>query len=107
MGFTIYLGDNALARKDYAGAEAAYRLVIERQPNHVASLNNVAWLMARAKKPGALTFAEKANELQPNQPALMDTLAVALAAEGSMPFRVERDSLIWPGRARTDEPADA
>jgi hypothetical protein len=26
---------------------------------------------------------------------------------GSMPFRVERDSLILPGRARTDEPADA
>ena len=26
---------------------------------------------------------------------------------GSMSFRVERDNLIWPGRARTDELVDA
>ena len=79
--FAVYLGDNALARKEYASAEAAYRHVVELQPNHVAALNNVAWLMVKTNKPGALAFAEKANELQPNQPALMDTMAIALAAE--------------------------
>lgn len=81
MGFAVYLGDNALARKDYANAELAYRHVASMQPTHVAALNNIAWLMLKANKPGALPFAEKANELQPNQPALMDTLALALAAE--------------------------
>ena len=89
LAFTVYLGDNALARKDYAGAEAAYRRVVERQPNHVTSLNNIAWLMAREKKPGALAFAERANDLQPNQPALMDTLAVALAAEKRIDQAIE------------------
>jgi putative PEP-CTERM system TPR-repeat lipoprotein len=87
--FTIYLGDNALARKDYPAAEAAYRHVVELQPNHVPSLNNIAWLMVKSNKPGALPFAEKANELQPNQPALMDTLAVALAAENKLDQAIE------------------
>ena len=43
------------------------------------ALNNVAWLMAQQKKPGALPLAEKANKLMPDQPALMDTLAYVLA----------------------------
>ena len=81
VAFVVYLADNALARKDYANAELAYRRVAELQPTQVAALNNIAWLMVKANKPGALPFAEKANELQPNQPALMDTLALALAAE--------------------------
>ena len=81
IAFAVYRGDTALARRDLVGAEAAYRHVIELQPDHVASLNNIAWLMVKANKPGALAFAEKANALQPNQPALMDTLAIVLAAE--------------------------
>jgi cellulose synthase operon protein C len=81
VAFPVYLADNALARKDYPGAESAYRRVVEVQPNHVAALNNIAWLMVKNSKPGALSFAEKANALQPNQPALMDTWAVVLAAE--------------------------
>ncbi len=81
VAFVVYLADADLARKDYANAELAYRRVAELQPTQVAALNNIAWLMLKANKPGALPFAEKANELQPNQPALMDTLALALAAE--------------------------
>ncbi len=87
--FAIYLGDNALARKDYAGAEAAYRRVIELQPHHVASLNNIAWLMVKTQQAGALPFAQKANELLPNQPALMDTMAVVLAAENRIDQAIE------------------
>ena len=89
LAFVVYQGDNALARKDYANAEAAYRQVVELQPNHVTSLNNIAWLMVKANKPGALPFAVKANELQPNQPALMDTLAVALAADKRVDQAIE------------------
>lgn len=80
-GFHYYLGDAALARKDYAAAEASYRSVLEIQPTHALAMNNVAWLMAQQKRPGALPLAEKANELLPNNPALMDTLAWVLALE--------------------------
>jgi cellulose synthase operon protein C len=89
LAFATYMGDSALARKDFAGAEAAYRHVLELDPNHVASLNNVAWLLVKANKPGALPFAERANELQPNQPALMDTMASVLAYEKRLDEAVE------------------
>ncbi|MDP1649759.1 MAG: PEP-CTERM system TPR-repeat protein PrsT [Rubrivivax sp.] len=81
IAFRYYLGDAALARKDFSAAEAQYRSVLEVQPGHALAMNNVAWLMAQEKRPGALPLAEKANELLPNQPALMDTLAYVLALE--------------------------
>lgn len=79
--FHYYLGDVALARKEFAAAEASYRSVLEIQPKHALAMNNVAWLMAQQKRSGALPLAEKANELLPNNPALMDTLAWVLALE--------------------------
>jgi putative PEP-CTERM system TPR-repeat lipoprotein len=79
--FAVYQGDEALARRDLAASEAAYRRAIELQPDNVVALNNVAWIMAKQGKPGALALAEKANGLRPNQPTLMDTWAFALAAD--------------------------
>ncbi len=81
-GFRFYLGDLALARKDLAAAEGHYRDVLRIQPENALALNNVAWLMATAKKPGAVAMAEKAVALLPDRPVIMDTLALALAAEG-------------------------
>ena len=87
--FALYLADSALERKDYAAAEAGYRQVVTLQPTHFVALNNIAWLLVKASKPGALPFAEKANELQPNQPLLMDTLALALAAEKRVDLAID------------------
>lgn len=87
--FRFYLGDKAMAGKDFAAAETHYRSVLEIQPNNPMALNNVAWLMAQQKRPGALAFAEKANQLLPDQPALMDTLAYVLALENQGPRAVE------------------
>lgn len=80
--FYFHLGDTALSRGDLAQAETNYRQVLRVQPKHALALNNVAWLMAKAKKPGAVAMAEKANQLLADRPAIMDTLATALAAEG-------------------------
>ncbi|GAB4041960.1 MAG: tetratricopeptide repeat protein [Rubrivivax sp.] len=87
--FFFYLGDVALANRDNATAEARYRKVLELQPENPLALNNVAWLMATAKKPGSVALAEKANALLPNRPVIMDTLALALAAEGKVPQAVD------------------
>lgn len=89
VAFRYYQGDAALARRDLAAAEAHYREVLEIQPKHALALNNVAWLMAQQKKPGALALAEQANALAPNQPAVMDTLAYILALEKQAPRAVE------------------
>ena len=87
--FPFYLADRALAARDYAGAEARYRKVIELQPNNALALNNVAWLMVQQNKPGAVPFAEKANQLLPGRPPLMDPLATALAADTQVPKALE------------------
>lgn len=80
--FRFYLGDLALGRKALDEAERHYREVLKIQPENPLALNNVAWLMATMKKPGAVALAEKAVALLPDRPVIMDTLALALAAEG-------------------------
>ena len=79
--FLFYLGDVALAQNDLPGAEALYRAVLQRQPSHAMALNNLAWLLLTQKKPGALAYAQRAVAAAPHQPALLDTLAQAHAAE--------------------------
>ncbi len=83
--FLFYLGDVALAKKDFAAAETRYRALLQVSPEHALSLNNVAWLMLEQKKPGALAYAERAVKASPDRPALRDTLAQALAAENQLP----------------------
>lgn len=80
-----YLGDAAMATKQWPLAESRYRQLLEVQPNNALALNNVAWLMVQQGKPGAVAVAEKANSLLPERALLMDTLASALAAENQLP----------------------
>jgi len=87
--FRYYLGDLALGKNDMAGAEAHYRDVLQIAPAHAMAMNNIAWLLAKQSKPGAVEMATKANELAPNRPALLDTLATALAADGKYPQAIE------------------
>jgi putative PEP-CTERM system TPR-repeat lipoprotein len=80
--FLLYLGDGAINRKDYTGAENLYTRVTQLQPNNAVAFNNLAWVTARLNKDGAIALAEKANTLAPNQPAFMDTLAMLLSDKG-------------------------
>ncbi len=80
--FPFALGDDALARQDYASAEKHYTAVTKVQPNSAAAYNNLAWVSSKLNKEGAIAYAEKANAMAPNQPAFMDTLALLLAKKG-------------------------
>lgn len=92
--FVLYLGDRAIARKDYSNAEKNYAVVIKLQPNNAIAYNNLAWVSAKLNKEGAIAFAEKANTLLPNQPAFMDTLAVLLSDNGDYAKAVELQSKV-------------
>lgn len=81
QAFLTHLGDQALARKDYQGAEKIYRSLLEVQPNSPVALNNLAWTLGQLGKDGAIAFAEKANRIAPSQPAFMDTLAMLLVEQ--------------------------
>lgn len=79
--FLFHLGSMALDRKDYAAAEARYREVLALRPGNAVTLNNVAYTLLQQAKPGALPLAEQATKLMPGEPAFMDTMSRALAAE--------------------------
>jgi putative PEP-CTERM system TPR-repeat lipoprotein len=87
--YLYFLGDVALSKKQYAEAEKRYREVLEVQPNNALAMNNVAWLMVRQGKPGALALAERANLLFPDRAPLLDTLAAALAADKQLKKAIE------------------
>ena len=80
--FLFHMGDTALLQKDYPSAKTAYLAVIKLQPENAAAFNNLAWVANAQGDDGALRYAEKANELSPNQPAFMDTLATILMQSG-------------------------
>ncbi len=80
--FRLHLAEMASTRKDYAGASKHYRILLDAQPDNPALLNNLAWVAGQLKDPKAIEYAEKANKLAPDQPALMDTLGVLLVDKG-------------------------
>jgi putative PEP-CTERM system TPR-repeat lipoprotein len=79
--FLFYLGGKALMSQDYRSAESYYQKVLAIEPKQAMALNNLAWLMARSKRPGALSLAEKAYALLPEELVVMDTLAYLLALD--------------------------
>ncbi len=90
--FRSYLGERAIARKDYGNAEKNYAAVVQLQPNNAAAYNNLAWVSSKLNREGAMTYAEKANALAPNQPAFMDTLAMLHSDKGDYAKAVELQS---------------
>ena len=89
VAFLAYLGDAAIARRDYAAAEKRYLAVLQIQPENPVILNNLAWVSQQLRKDGALAYAESANKLSPNQPAFMDTWAMLLSAKGDHAKAIE------------------
>lgn len=89
IALRLHLGDVATSRKEFAVAAQHYQTALTLQPNNPMVLNNLAWVSGRLKSPKAIEYAEKANQLAPNQPAFMDTLAMLLADKGETARAVE------------------
>lgn len=87
--FRMYLGDRASGQKNFAQAVSHYQVALELQSNNALILNNLAWASGQMKSSKALEYAEKANQLAPNQPAFMDTLAMLLADKGETGKAIE------------------
>lgn len=82
--FNIYLGELAIGQRDYARAEQHLRRAVASQPSNALVLNNLAWVLYRAGKPGALEMSEKALALAPDSDAVLDTTAEILADSGKL-----------------------
>lgn len=70
-------------------AQQRYEQVLAHQADHAAALNNLAMLRLSRQEPGALPLAERAAATAPGEPALLDTLAQAQAAEQQVAAAVD------------------
>lgn len=87
--FQFYLGGEELLQGQLALAESRFAAVLKLQPENAPALNNIAWLLMKQGKPGALALIEKANQLQPKQAEFLDTLSLVLEAEKQLPRAIE------------------
>jgi putative PEP-CTERM system TPR-repeat lipoprotein len=87
--FLFYRGNTSVAIRNYGAAEADFLSVTKLQPGNAAALNNLAWAMTKLDKKGASSYAERANQLEPNRATYLDTWATALAQENQLDKAIE------------------
>ncbi|MHA7816409.1 MAG: XrtA/PEP-CTERM system TPR-repeat protein PrsT [Pseudohaliea sp.] len=71
----LMLGDETAAREQYA-------ILVEQQPDNVAALNNLAWLLRTGDPKQALAHSERALDLAPDSLQVQDTYAMVLLENG-------------------------
>jgi len=79
-----FQAEKSLAAKQYELAAKQYREILALQPKNPITLNNLAWIGGQIKDPKAIEYAEQANSLAPNTPAILDTLGALLLAKGDV-----------------------
>lgn len=72
----------------------AYLQALSIDDSNLIALNNAAWLSRTLDRPGALALAERAVQLAPDNPAVLDTLGWVLLAENR-----EQDAIAHLSRA--------
>lgn len=98
----FHMGASLLLQREFAQSEIRFREVLVMRPDDAMALNNVAWLMVQQNKPGASALAERALRAAPDQANIMDTMALALAAEGETGKAIE-----WQRKAVSQAPNEA
>lgn len=78
----VYLAETYVAEKQNKVAIEQYQAILGQNPKYVPALNNLAWLYQKEKDPRALEYAEKANQLAPDNPGVLDTLGWILVEQG-------------------------
>ncbi len=79
-----YLAERELREKDYSAAIGHYKAILSAQPRNALVLNNMAWASAQQKDPHAIEYAQKAYDIAPTNPAIMDTLGTLLVDKGEV-----------------------
>jgi cellulose synthase operon protein C len=84
----MQLADLRNIQQNFEEAEALYREVVKRDPNHRTALNNLAWLLAfrKGKEEEALGYINKAIELVGPAAELRDTRGIVLYHMGNLPM---------------------
>jgi putative PEP-CTERM system TPR-repeat lipoprotein len=84
IGFRNMLADAYIKTGDSRAAVEQYQQIVQRQPRHVPSLNNLAWLYHQMGDQRALSTARQAHQLAPQSIAVLDTLGWILVETGQV-----------------------
>lgn len=84
IGFRNMLADAYIKTGDPRQAIEQYQQILQRQPRHVPSLNNLAWLYHEMHDQRALGAARQAYQLAPQSVAITDTLGWILVEAGQV-----------------------
>lgn len=101
-GLPFYLGTLASNASDFAAAERYFQQAVDANPKLPGSLNNLAWVRAKLKRPDAVALAERAFALAPTSVDALDTLVFAhvQAGQGGKAVEVLRQQMVrLPGSA--------
>lgn len=79
----MYLATSLAQRGLNKAAIQQYEIVLARAPKNAAALNNLAVLYQQEHDPRAAAIAEKAYQLNPDDPLVADTLGWVLVDSGS------------------------
>ena len=79
-------------------AMTLYEKTLLEKNDDVVALNNLAWLYFREGKPKAREYAEKANQLAPDVPEIMDTLGWILAHDNQLEKAIGLLKTAWNKR---------
>ena len=97
----LYLGEREMGAKNLKAAAAHYQAVIAIDANNAVALNNLAWISGELGDPKALSYAERAAKLVPNNAAILDTYGSLLVKKGESAKGLEymgRAAKLAPGR---------
>ena len=67
----------------------AYKAVLKVEPENLVALNNAAWVSHELGEPSALSFAERAYDVGPENAAVLDTFGWVLLARGQDELAIE------------------
>ncbi len=74
----MVMADRSLRTKNLKLAAAQYQSVVDIQPNNVVALNNLAWIGGELGDAKAVSYAERALKLAPENASVLDTLGMLL-----------------------------
>ncbi len=78
----ILMADRAMRMRDFPRASEQYQALLAVDSNNVVALNNLAWIGGQTGDAKALSYAERAARLAPQNASVLETLGSLLVKQG-------------------------
>lgn len=79
-----FAAETQMQKRDFATAARWYKAALKAQPDNVATLNNLAWVLGQAHDTSGIEYGRKAMSLAPEAPAVLDTLGWLYVEHGDV-----------------------